>query len=87
MRKLANITCILLNMISLIHPHTCGFAKAATWEFTRAVVTKITRDENAMPRNPKLKKRKKEGTVIERLSKQRKLNGKRQRWSGKYHIH
>ena len=34
-------------MISLIHPHTCGFARAAAWKFTRAVTANITRDENA----------------------------------------
>ena len=50
MRKLSNITRILVIMTSLIHPHTCGFARAAALEFTRAVTANITRDENATPK-------------------------------------
>ena len=37
-------------MISLIHSHTCGFARAAALGFARAVTANITRDENITPK-------------------------------------
>ena len=33
-------------MISLIHPHTCGFAKVAAWTAARAVLSETERDVN-----------------------------------------
>ena len=42
---------LLSNMvISLIHPHTCGFAKVAAWEATRTVLSEMERDENESPK-------------------------------------
>ena len=42
---------LLSNMvISLIHPHTCGFAKVAAWEATRTVLREMERDENESPK-------------------------------------
>ena len=37
-------------VISLIHPHTCGFAKVAAWEATRTVLREMERDENESPK-------------------------------------
>ena len=34
---------------SLIHPHTCGFAKAAIWRFTKDVTEKIKRNDSETP--------------------------------------
>jgi hypothetical protein len=36
-------------VISLVHPHTCGFAKAAIWRFTKDVTEKIKRNDNETP--------------------------------------
>ncbi|CAB3995643.1 Hypothetical predicted protein [Paramuricea clavata] len=36
-------------VISLVHPHTCGFAKAAIWHFTKDVTEKIKRNDNETP--------------------------------------
>ena len=36
-------------VISLIHPHTCGFAKAAIWHFTKDVTEKIKRNDSETP--------------------------------------
>ena len=36
-------------VISLVHPHTCGFAKAAIWRFTKDVMEKIKRNDNETP--------------------------------------
>jgi hypothetical protein len=33
-------------VISLVHPHTCGFAKAAIWRFTKDVTEKIKHNDN-----------------------------------------
>ena len=45
-----NIICIYsllsIMVISLIHPHTCGFAKVAAWTATRAVLSETERDDN-----------------------------------------
>lgn len=38
-------------VVSLIQPHTCGFAKVAAWQVTRAVVSEIKRDENESPKD------------------------------------
>ena len=37
-------------VVSHVHPQTCGFAKVAAWEVTRAVVSEIKRDENETPK-------------------------------------
>jgi hypothetical protein len=34
---------------SLVHPHTCGFAKAAIWRFSKDVTEKIKRKDNETP--------------------------------------
>ena len=36
-------------VISLVHPHTCGFAKAAIWRFTKDVTDNIERNDNKIP--------------------------------------
>lgn len=36
--------------LNLIHPQTCGFAKVAAWEVTRALVSEIKRGENETPK-------------------------------------
>ncbi len=36
-------------VISLIHPHTCAFAKAAIWRFTKDVTEKITHNDSETP--------------------------------------
>ena len=36
-------------VISLVHPHTCGFAKVAIWRFTKNVTEKIKRGDNETP--------------------------------------
>ena len=36
-------------VVSLIHPHTCGFAKAAIWRITRDASVKIKRVNNETP--------------------------------------
>jgi hypothetical protein len=38
-------------VICLIHPHTCGFAKTAAWQITRAVTTKVKCSENETPKS------------------------------------
>ena len=36
-------------VVSLVHPHTCGFAKAAIWRITRDASVKIKRVNNETP--------------------------------------
>ena len=36
-------------MISFIHPRTCGFAKVALWEISKAVIASSKRSENETP--------------------------------------
>ena len=36
-------------VISLVHPHTCRFAKAAIWLFTKDVTDNIERNDNETP--------------------------------------
>jgi hypothetical protein len=36
-------------VISLIYPHTCGFAKAAIWRVTKDVTEKIKRNDSETP--------------------------------------
>lgn len=43
-------------VVSLIHPQTCGFAKVAAWEVTRAVPSKIKRGENESPKEHRERK-------------------------------
>lgn len=37
-------------VICLIHPYTCGIAKTAVWQITRAVVAKVKRVGNETPK-------------------------------------
>ena len=50
MISFGKLSYFIVMVISLIHPHTCGFAKAAVWQVTRAVVAENNRDENETPK-------------------------------------
>ena len=50
MISFGKLSYFIVMVISLIHPHTCGFAKAAVWQVTRAVVAENNRNENETPK-------------------------------------